>query len=131
MPIIDAETRYQDTEKWLGDITLHALLKKKVISAVGQVDHSVKVFARVNHGRWIADCPFCAGAEFVNKSLPVFMCQSCWNEAVKGKWLPVEFPAEHVQIDRELLLRNTENQNWQKGETVERLVIENMEHLKG
>jgi len=39
-----------------------------------------KVYARVNHGRWIADCPDCSnGAMLVNpEKLEPFICGNCF-----------------------------------------------------
>jgi len=81
--------------------------------------------AEVNHGRWIALCPFCSGAEIADFDDPVFMCLSCFNESSGGRFIPVEFPVDHLAIEMELARRKrTENQNWIPGETLETLVDE-------
>lgn len=49
------------------------------------------VTARVDHGRWIADCE-CRGAEYVDPEEPMFWCFSCQNLANGGKARPVKFP---------------------------------------
>jgi hypothetical protein len=62
------------------------------------------VVARVNLGRWIADCP-CGGAEMVDPDVPLFFCFSCGNLDNGGKYRPVNFPAWHKSIEAELLKR--------------------------
>lgn len=84
--------------------------------------------ARVDHGRWIVDCPDCSGAEFALDSLPVFFCCSCRNVAVDGRRRPVALPSGRTEIEAALLVRPIENRNWRPGETIEHLLAENAEH---
>ncbi len=66
------------------------------------------VLARVDWGRWLADCPnaLCAnGAEMVSVQTPVFICASCGSPESGGKWYAVKFPCNKAAIERELLLR--------------------------
>ena len=90
--------------------------------------------ARINHGRLIADCPNCSGAEFAALGM-LFYCSSefggpdGWKNAkAAGKVFDVEFPDELPDILNILLVRPIENRNWEPGETVEFLVAENIEH---
>ena len=62
------------------------------------------VIARVNLGRWIGDCE-CGGAELVDPGEPRFMCFSCGNLVNGGRYRPVEFPKDRVEIERELVKR--------------------------
>jgi len=64
---------------------------------------SPPVTARVNAGRWIADCE-CGGAEYVAPSAP-FFCFSCGNVLSQGKARPVTFPSNKVAIEEALLER--------------------------
>lgn len=50
------------------------------------------VGARVDHGRWLADCPYCPGAELVDLEDLRFFCLSCYNEAAGGRWLHIVMP---------------------------------------
>lgn len=87
------------------------------------------VQARVNDGRWIADCPaeFCGGAEYVSFDSPFFFCCECRNAAVGHLPLAVTVPeAERPDIEAALLRRpNPRNRHWLPGETVARLRQEN------
>lgn len=101
---------------------------------------SVAVAARayVNHGRWVADCPFCGGSErywdgTVQRRKPApfpfgltdrllycgYTASSC----------PVEFPEEADAIDAILSRRPDERtRNWFLHESVDDLLFENLEH---
>lgn len=89
---------------------------------------SPTVFARVNHGRWIADCPFCAGAELVDPIDPRFFCMSCDNDSKGGRWLRVTFPVNLQEIEAILESRPSDTfKNWDPrvGETAAGLRREN------
>lgn len=64
------------------------------------------VFARVDFGRWIADCE-CGGAEAVDPDDAFFYCLSCGNNAINGRIRSVIFPdaSERAQIEALLLAR--------------------------
>lgn len=92
------------------------------------VRESPVVEARINHGKWIADCPAesCPGAELVVVSDPRFFCMSCDNRDFDGQWLRVQLPAEWDQISRILGDRPWPTiQHWSPGETVSDLLDEN------
>lgn len=82
--------------------------------------------ARLNHGRWLADCPVCNGAELVVPGRP-FRCQSKPCTAVaEVVWPPAKTQAA---IERLLALRpNPANRNWAPGETLKQLMAENVAH---
>jgi hypothetical protein len=63
------------------------------------------IYARVNHGRWLADCPVCRGAELVTEGEP-FLCGSC---GALGK---VTWPKDTTKIETLLEVRPRDNQNW-------------------
>ena len=81
--------------------------------------------ARVNHGRWIADCPFCSGSEMVwfDEESP-FFCFSCRNKAVNGHLLRVTIPSNYLKIEKLLMIRHPVNRNWTT-ETLSALKSEN------
>ena len=83
------------------------------------------ILARVNHGRWIADCPDCAGAELARDGR-LFICHNCSSGPHQ-----VIFPAEREVIELLLSWRPEINRNWEVGETVENLERENKEHGVG
>lgn len=90
------------------------------------------VLARVDWGRWIADCPDCNGAEMVWIEGPlVLMCQSCWNRAINGLWRRVQLPSDRAAIEAALEPRAEPYRNWRPGETAEMLLAENRLHNLG
>jgi len=97
---------------------------------------SGEVAARINHGRWLVDCPGCNSALVVDLSELVFMCVECGNAANGGKWFAVTVPRNRAAIEAELLQRpwngrnpaSAINRNWEPGETVATLRQENTDH---
>ena len=94
----------------------------------------MKVTAYINHGRWLADCPQCNGAELVKVGQP-FVCRGLVGSGgfhgetnVCGFSADVEFPKDKFIIEGILIPRRTENRNWRSGETVEFLRDENTKH---
>jgi hypothetical protein len=77
--------------------------------------------ARVEHGRWIADCPCGAGVavhpEWVNTG-----CLEC------GRWWPVAIPDAWRDIEDVLMARPKQIQRGWIGETVRQLEDENERH---
>lgn len=91
------------------------------------------VIARVEHGRWIADCPTlgCVGAEFVSFDVPVFFCCECRNAEVGHDLLAVVVPKSDIRlrIEEVLLARPVPStRNWYPGETLDDLREQNREH---
>jgi ribosomal protein L37AE/L43A len=101
-----------------------------------EVNTTGTVAARINHGRWLVDCPGCNSALVVDLGQPVFMCVECGNAANDGKWFAVTVPSNRKAIETELLKRpwngrnpaEAVNRNWEPGETVAALKQENTEH---
>jgi hypothetical protein len=92
----------------------HALGQSQRILPVwsGKVCAGPPVRARIERGRWIADCDavigghLCGGAEWVAPGVP-FFCFSCGNASTAGKARPVIFPepAEKADIEAAILER--------------------------
>lgn len=98
---------------------------KLLIGVEWLVEDAPVVGTRVNHGRWIADCPFCTGSEMVwFEELSLFFCFSCRNKAVGGHLLKVAIPKDYKKIEGILMIRHPVNRNWQ-GETLSALKAEN------
>lgn len=70
----------------------------------GEKTAGIAVKARINQGRWIADCE-CGGAEYVDTADPIFFCLSCGNRATHGRARPVEFPQNMEEIEADMLSR--------------------------
>ena len=85
---------------------------------------TVPLMARVDHGRWLADCLRCPGAELVAEGRP-FVCESCGFTSE----MPPRFPRARSKIEALLLNRPyAQNRNWSPGETVVDLERENAEN---
>lgn len=81
--------------------------------------------ARINWGRWIADCPVCSGAMVVSRKDPWFWCPECGQSG----WRQVEFPENADEIEEILVKRPDKRvRNWFPGETVAQLEAENSGH---
>jgi hypothetical protein len=86
-------------------------------------------FAYVNHGRWVADCPFgCGGAELARDD--VFLCRECGNVQNRHHPVPLVWPAEEDvrAIEAALVVRPVLNRNWNLNESLGALLVENVMH---
>lgn len=115
-----------------------------------------RLFARMDHGRWIVDCPNgCNTAEY---AADTFVCSCCnpdvmafayrlredglydrvpdpavraearLQAAAIGQIFEVEFPEDKQEIEKILRKRPIQNMNWSPGETLEQLRKENIQH---
>jgi hypothetical protein len=87
----------------------------------------VKVYAEVNHGRWVARCPWCSAALSVSVEDPRFFDPLCHNDR-SAQWATVVFPDGWEEIEAVLDRRRVENRNWHPGESVVDLEAENEAH---
>ena len=120
------------------DLRLHAAknpssVGDKTLPADGLVLDGPVAVARVDHGRWIADCPTegCGGAEFVSLAGCPFFCCECRNAATGHVPIPVVLPSEKTvgQVDAYLSARPVPaHRNWSPGEPVAQLRAENRDH---
>lgn len=79
---------------------------------------SVVAFARVDHGRWLVDCPYCTGACFAGWEERRFVCAECLHAGTEaeGQFIRVEWPKNHAEIEDALARRPMPRQNWWPGE---------------
>lgn len=89
--------------------------------------NEVSVWAEINHGRWIVDCPFCNNAEF-GWDDHFFFCTECKNIEINGQLVTVLIPPYKQAIETLLEKRPIKNQNWKYPETVDDIAKENKEH---
>lgn len=92
------------------------------------LSRAVRALARVDHGRWLADCPFdgCRSAQLVSPNDPRFFCPECLNAQVAGAFVAVEWPAEPEKVEALLARRpSPANRNWIPTETLADLRAEN------
>jgi hypothetical protein len=85
--------------------------------------------ARVNHNRWIADCPDCAGAADVWRDGPHLMiCPNCLNATIGHLWRRVALPDDIAAIEDALMDRPVpQTRNWSIAESVDDLRRQNAE----
>jgi hypothetical protein len=85
-----------------------------------------KCIARVNHGRWAADCVWCRQAMLTRPDWGVAFCWTCGAQYEQGM---VIFP-DDPRIEKLLLLRpDPTTQHWDNKQTAEDLLRENREEL--
>lgn len=65
-----------------------------------------QVFAQINHGRWVADCP-CGSAQIVSPADPRLACPECGTG-----WLTVVFPGDVDQAERDVDHLGVKERNW-------------------
>lgn len=84
--------------------------------------------AYVNHGRWVADCPDCNGAELV-KLGSIFRCNTGihYGSCPAFEYM-VLFPPHWEIIQTVLSVRPMINRNWDSRDTVEKLKRDNFAH---
>lgn len=104
------------------------------LTARGQMSDATTV-ARVEDGRWIAECPFCASAQVVSPLDPRYLCagpDGCANANVRGAYASVIFPSEKTRDQLEAVLLERPDRltrNWMPRESVSDLVAENVAML--
>jgi len=76
--------------------------------------------ARIEHARFIVDCPNCGSAEFAFED-KLFFCSLCRNSDVQGQVRKVKMPNKRKQIEEILGKRKIKNRHWKEPETVEDL----------
>jgi hypothetical protein len=109
-----------------------------------KVSTAAVTHARVDLGRWICDCPWCASAQNASREDHRFFCVHCGNSPAGGQWIEVVWPEEQEIADVENLLGQRHRTNqwytptcaaaappWFKRETVADLVAENVKHRVG
>lgn len=114
-----------------GFVFSHLKHKKHIHTIATGARKGVPIAARINHGRWIMDCPYCSGAEMVDPDDKRFFCLHCFMEENLNKPRPVTFPPkpQRLAIERVLLLRPLKiNRNWFPGETIAELKQENIDN---
>ena len=97
-------------EKSFRDWVLHISAEKYQRNIIkypftGKVAERKTVNARVDFGRWMADCPDCNGCEYVDPDDPFFFCLSCGNVMLEGYARRVVFPKNMAEIEKELVRR--------------------------
>lgn len=94
----------------------HAALRQSLAAARGFRPRlgTGTVYARIDAGRWVADCPLCAGSEVVSKAAPVFFCLSCGMVSDSGRARVVLFPADSAATEALVADLPPNQRNWQR-----------------
>ena len=104
-----------------------------LLYARGKTVSEPQAIARVERGKWIADCPFgCGQAQVVSEADHFFLCNSCINEQVGGAIIPCYWPLDEIKslIEEALLVRpDFSSRNWHVPESVKNLRDENYMYL--
>ncbi|MCX5584288.1 hypothetical protein [Streptomyces erythrochromogenes] len=66
----------------------------------------VSIYARINHGRWVADCP-CGSAQVVTPDDARFACPECGYG-----WAQLTFPAQPAAAEAAVADRAPHERNW-------------------
>lgn len=98
-------------------------LQRERIKKLGVFDGK-PLEARIEHARYLVDCPNCNSAEFAFED-NLFFCSLCKNSNIQGKVRKVKMPANRKQIEDVLSVRPIKNRHWQEPETVDDLDKEN------
>lgn len=104
---------------WLGPQSVEEAL------AAPMGPKSTAIPAVANHGRWIAECPDCRGAQLTAPEDLRFMCVECGNASIGGKWRPVVWPKGHKAIGELLDERPKHLANTTPGQTLAEIREEN------
>ena len=83
--------------------------------------------ARIEHARFIVDCPNCNSAEYAFED-KLFLCSQCLNTDIQGKVRKVKMPIQRKQIEDILSKRAIKNRHWFPSESVEDLEKENLKN---
>lgn len=130
MPIVDGQRRFNTDSPWQVVAGAPAAQQVGFIPPPVTTTAGQPTRARVNHNKWIADCPDCGGCEFIwRDGPPVMLCLSCLNGGIGHVWRSVTLPDEIEAIEAALLARPMpENRNYELGETVADLLAQNAEN---
>lgn len=67
----------------------------------------VRLYAQINHGRWVACCPECNSAQITTPADPRMYCVEC----LSG-WFVVVFPTDTTAAERSIEQQPVREQNW-------------------
>ena len=124
-------------EQMLARMWTNNRIKGRIPAAGGPLPPTSKVKgtreARISWGRWLVDCPTCNSAMVVSDHQARFICVECGSPENDYHWYEASYPAEWKEIEEVLLERPdpppgqhwAKARNWNPGETVDRLRLEN------
>jgi len=81
--------------------------------------------ARIDHARWIVDCPNCNSAEYAFDN-DLFWCSECNNSDVtRVRMVRIPQGPRRELIEQLLSIRKIKNRNWNSSESIQDLEEEN------
>lgn len=91
---------------------------RDIIAAIRSGDCVGEIDVRVNHGRWVADCPTdgCVGAALASESDHRFFCIICRAGVYAVRWPSDD---DRARIEAAMAPRPVENRNWTAGDAVD------------
>lgn len=129
---METEMRKLSADTWRAEMVeaINRIRKSNLVYAPGVIGKPIAAY--INHSRWVADCPYCKGAEMVDPG-EAFYCFSCGMEKNGGHPQPLEFPkqSERNEIERILDVRTESHRNWTAGESRDFLEKGNRAHGLG
>lgn len=60
----------------------------------------VAIKARIDYGRWLADCPYCPNANLIDLEDLRFFCCLCCNERAGRRWLSIVMPPFREELEQ-------------------------------
>lgn len=119
------EAEWAPRRFWVAEVPIELVID----NGTAPKAEAVEVYA--NHGRWIAECPDCRGAQYASQADQRFMCNNCANAVVGGLWRLLVWPKGHAQIEALLDERPlAHTRHWSPGETLRTIKAENVGHLE-
>ncbi|MFE5967134.1 hypothetical protein [Streptomyces sp. NPDC056463] len=80
--------------------------QQRRIQVGGALLLDLRIYPRINHGRWVADCS-CMSAQIVTPTDPRMWCVECGTG-----WWQLTFPEDPAAVEQELALLPVAERNW-------------------
>ena len=96
---------FKSVTDWVRFVSKKLVEKGSIPAPWGGLVAGKPIPARIDYGRWIADCPYCGGAEYIDPAEPFLFCLSCGMTGNKNLALPITLPASQAEIEGVLLER--------------------------
>lgn len=110
----DHEFGVSDFQAWLEvmDARQADLGRPPVPRPLGEAPDAPPAVARMNYGRWLADCDCGSAVLLFRCTAAWFWCPACGNATSSGKLRPVIWPENHAQIDIDMATLPAQLAQW-------------------
>ncbi len=109
-----------------GSVEAKRKLQRNILKNL-DISGSKPLEARIEHSRYVVDCPNCNSAEFAFED-NLFLCSMCNNSDIGGKLRKVKMPKDRKEIEAILSKRQIKNRHWIPSQTIKDLENENIIH---